>query len=369
MRICFVTSALPDVPCGIGDYTSMLAEALSRAGQDVFVITTSSPHLLPNSSYSIVPLDTDWSAGQAKLIADAAMQLHPDVVHVQFPGASYGRGFGATLLPWHLRFRRQRPGLVATLHEFHVFRFRFRARMAAGFSASDLVISPDPIVLASVRRMLRFRPGLQTRLIPIGTNIVPTSAPGAGPEVDLRRRPDELIVGHWGFLRADKGIESLVEAFARVRGVRAARLVLAGDPGPNTEYARRIDALIAERGLADDVLITGRLESDQISAVLSDLDVCVLPYRDGLAQNRTTYAAMVAHGGYTVTTRVGDAGYDPNTNTMFVAPGDAEAIAKAILEASDHPRREPVRGDVTSWDDVARLHLEAYGAIGRKPRS
>jgi hypothetical protein len=45
MKICFISSALPEVSCGIRDYTDALARALARRDHEVVVLTTASPDL------------------------------------------------------------------------------------------------------------------------------------------------------------------------------------------------------------------------------------------------------------------------------------------------------------------------------------
>ena len=235
MKVCFVSAALPDVSCGIGDYTDTLARALVRRDHEVVVLTTASPELRPPIGYRAVGLRTAWSFRDAGLVAAAVRRESPDVMHLQFPGEGYGRGFGACFSPWAVRLRGSAPLLVTTLHEFHTLRRRNRVRLAAAASACDLVIGPDPTLIASVRRYLRWRPGIQTAMIPIAANVWPAAAASSSSASPVSRRADdtELVVGYWGFLRPDKGVDLLLEAFAQVQRTRPARLVLAGDPGPD----------------------------------------------------------------------------------------------------------------------------------------
>jgi glycosyltransferase involved in cell wall biosynthesis len=357
MKICLISSALPDVSCGIGDYTDSLARALVRRDHEVVVITTASPDLRSPSDYRAMPLQTDWSLGDAGKVAAAVRREHPDVLHLQFPGTSYGRGFGACFAPWAVRLRGSRPTLVTTLHEFQTLRLRNRARIAVAVSACDLVISPDPTGLASIRRHLRWRPGLHTELIPLAANIWPAAeAPRAGGS----REGSELVIGYWGFLRPDKGVDLLLEAFAQVLRSRPARLVLAGDPGPQDEYIASIWRRADELGISAAITTTGKLPADQLSTVLQSFDVCCLPFRDGLTQNRGTYAGAVAHGLYVVTTVLGQGRFETETNTTFVPPNDRYALVSAILDAPNHPRKRVTATAGGAWDEVADLHLAAY---------
>ena len=363
LRICLISGALPDVSCGVGDYTDLLARGFVRSGHDVTALVTASPQLVTDHSYEVVPLDTTWSMKDLGLVAAAISKASPDVLHVQYPGVSYGRGFAATFAPWAMRLHRHTPLLATTFHEFQ-FRFRHRARLTIAAAANHLVIAPDPGILRAVRHSMAWRPRQSYAMIPVAANVSP--AVSAARRRD--RSSDELVVGYWGFQRPDKGLETLVDAFARLRGTHAARLVLAGDPGPDVDYVFSIKRRVEERGLTKSVTSTGRLSAADLSAEINSFDVCALPYRAGLTQNRGTYAGAVAHGVYVVTTSRRERGYEANRNTRFVAPGDAGALAEAILDAPLHPRQYDRADADASWDAIARLHLEAYARSGTRLR-
>jgi glycosyltransferase involved in cell wall biosynthesis len=357
VKICFISSALPEVSCGIGDYTDSLARALARRDHEVVVITTASTDLGSPADYRVVPLQTDWSLGEAGKVAAAARRERPDVLHLQFPGTAYGRGFGACYAAWAVRLRGSRPTLVTTLHEFQTLRLRYRARLAVAVAACDLVISPDPTALASIQRHLRWRPGMHTAMIPVAANVWPSGeAPGAG----VPQQGTELVIGYWGFIRPDKGVDLLLEAFAQVLRTQPARLVLAGDPGPETAHIASMWRRAQELGVSASIRTTGKLPSEQLSAELQSFDVCVLPFRDGLSRNRTTYAGAVAHGVYVVTTGLGQRGFEPGTNTAFVPPNDRDALVSAIIDAPNHPRAQSVATAESAWNEIADLHLAAY---------
>jgi glycosyltransferase involved in cell wall biosynthesis len=358
LKICFISGALPEVSCGIGDYVDSLARALTRRGNDVAVVTTASPALRSPVDYRVVPLRTSWSLGDAGLVAAAVRRENPDVLHLQFPGVGYGRGFGACFAPWVVRVRGPKLLLAVTLHEFPTYRLRHRARLAAAVSACDLIIAPDPRILTSVERHLSWRPGLTTSMIPVAANVWPSRV-NSRPSASTEGR--ELTIGYWGFLRPDKGVDLLLDAFARILEVRPARLVLAGDEGPDEEYIASIWHHAEALGITSAIRTTGKLSAEQLSAELQSFDVCVLPFRDGLSQNRTTYAGARAHGLYVVTTGLRRRGFDDASNTTFVPPDDHDALVAGILEAPEHPRRRGVVSGEDAWDRIADLHIEAYG--------
>jgi glycosyltransferase involved in cell wall biosynthesis len=378
VRICFVSAALPGIPCGVGDYTHRLATALMAEGVEPVVVTASRPGLRSDLPYEIRTVETEWRLGEMPRIAGTVLRTRPDVVHIEFPGSGYGRGFGATTLPWALLARRPRLATAMTFHEFDGLSRRFRVRLAAGALPCRLVVTVGGDLTQSVRRYLGWRPALRVVEIPIAANIGPGAATGR-PPAPLRHRRGELLVGYWGFMRPDKGIDTLLDAFAELRTTgRPARLVLAGDPGPDGDYVRAVRDRLAGEDLRDDVVVTGTLSEEELSAVLGELDVCALPFRDGLTPNRGTYLAAVAHGVPVVTTSLTGATTDAARNTRFVEPGEPHALAAAISglaggreaaapgrEPGGRSRREPraIHDPGADWAEIARRHVDAYRGI------
>jgi len=194
-------------------------------------------------------------------------------------------------------------------------------------------------------------------MIPVAANVWPTAEASQTSE---SREGTELVVGYWGFLRPDKGVDLLLEAFAQVQRAQPARMVLAGDPGPEAAYIASLGRHAEDLGISAAIKSTGKLPAEQLSAELQSFDVCVLPFRDGLSENRTTYAGAVAHGLYVVTTGLHKRGFEPDTNTTFVPPNDRDGLVSAILDAPIHPRQKNAATSEVAWDEIADLHLATY---------
>jgi glycosyltransferase involved in cell wall biosynthesis len=114
-----------------------------------------------------------------------------------------------------------------------------------------------------------------------GTIAVPNVADAARFQPNPARRDemrarlgisDRLIVGFHGVFSPWYGLDALVEAFALVEA-QDAFLLLVGD-GVDREAVER---LVAERGLADRVLITGFVSHDEVPGYLDALDIAVIP--------------------------------------------------------------------------------------------
>ena len=115
-------------------------------------------------------------------------------------------------------------------------------------------------------------------LIPEGISLDPfAKLPHRG--VFRARYPEmagKSLILHFGRFHPKKGLELLVEAFAKVAARRDdAHLVLAG--GGDNDYVMHITKMLCDLGVSDRTTITGQMDEDEKLAVLRDADIFVLP--------------------------------------------------------------------------------------------
>jgi glycosyltransferase involved in cell wall biosynthesis len=248
-----------------------------------------------------------------------------------------------------------------TLHEYGIASAKGRLRILVGAIAADALVFPDEVIAAQVRSVLAplGRPKV-TRIIPAASSL-----PASPPDLDrgsFRRRfglaTDALTVGWFGLLTREKGADTLLDALAIARKQRELVLVVVGDVGAQSD-AGELAAEVTARGLNN--VFTGALSAPDAAAVLASLDVVALPFRDGLTARRTSYLGVRAQGTYIVTTSRERRGYDPGSNTHFVAPGDAPSLAAAILEATQRSRIATSNG--SSWAPIVGAHRDLYRSL------
>jgi glycosyltransferase involved in cell wall biosynthesis len=217
--------------------------------------------------------------------------------------------------------------------------------------------------------------------IPIGSNIAPR-LPGAYDRDAWRARwrigPQDLLLGYFGFLNERKGGEDLVEVLAALlaRGLPAHLLFVGGRVGSsdptNVAYARQIDRLIAERGLSKRVHHTEFVPPEEVSASLEAVDVCVLPYRDGVSMRHGSMHACLAHGRPIVTTQpaVETPEFRDGENMLLVPREDTAALADSVARlANDADLRARLeKGAVTlakefTWDRIAARTAEFFAGL------
>jgi glycosyltransferase involved in cell wall biosynthesis len=178
--------------------------------------------------------------------------------------------------------------------------------------------------------------------------------------------PDELegaegpVILSFGLIRAYKGLEDLLEAFARLRG---AELWIVGNPRMDVEPLRELAAAAPGRVR----FVTRFVEDAEIPAIFRRADVVALPYLDaehsgvlytGLAFGKPLVLSAV--GGFPEIAEAGAA--------RLVPPGDVDALAAVLAElVGDESARAELAAAAAhaaagpfSWDEAARLTLDLY---------
>jgi len=144
------------------------------------------------------------------------------------------------------------------------------------------------------------------------------------------------LILFFGYVRAYKGLDDLIEAMAGVtQRMPGARLAVAGEfYEPVAEYVRKVHGL----GLGGSVLLRdGYVPNDEVGVWLGAADLVALPYREATGSGILPLAR--AAGVPVVSTRVGDLPdlMREGRDGLLVPPGDTEALARAIVRLLSRP--------------------------------
>jgi glycosyltransferase involved in cell wall biosynthesis len=280
---------------------------------------------------------------------------------------------------------KNRPPVVVTFHDLkapYLFpkagRLRWKVVQMLALRADGIIVTnvEDEFKISSLRS-----PISNLARIPIGSNIAPR-LPGAYDRDAWRARwrigPDDLLLGYFGFLNERKGGEDLVEVLATLvaRGLSAHLLFIGGRVGTsdptNVAYAKQVDRLIAEQGLSKRVHYTEFVPPEEVSASLEAVDVCVLPYRDGVSLRHGSMHACLAHGRPIITTQpaVATPEFRDGENMLLAPPEDIAALADSVARlASDTGLRERLeRGAAAlstefTWDRIAARTAKFFAGL------
>jgi len=229
------------------------------------------------------------------------------------------------------------------------------ARAALRRAGTSAVLTPDPEV---VRRLS-------------GSPDIPVLRLTSGAPEDARRATfaaEKPVIAFAGRAESVRGVDTLIDAFPRVLDhVPGATLKLLLIPRPELESL--VDR-VAAAGVSDRVTIVTDPVPDLL-AELADAQVGAWPFKFDYTTSppAMAIAEALSVGLPVVATQVGcvRAVVEPGVNGVTVPPGDAPALATAILRLltdRDHWQRLAAAGPVTtrqlSWTRAAEVTEAAY---------
>jgi glycosyltransferase involved in cell wall biosynthesis len=257
---------------------------------------------------------------------------------------------------------------------------------------------PDPKAQASLRKMLAkcrlvtatthqlaretaryMAPDRPIYVIPFGVDLVRFATPSSPEPRTPNPEPSRPItLGFVKWLKPKYGPDVMIEAFARIHAARPnTKLVLAG----RGEMKEQLERRVAELNLQRAVQILGRVDHNDVPALIRSFDIMVMP---SVYESETFGVAAIeasAAGVPVVASRVGgvpEAVLHEQTG-LLVPPRDVQALADACVALIDNPQRRHEMGEAGrrfvrryySWPDNTRLMAEIYRAAldGTPPRS
>jgi glycosyltransferase involved in cell wall biosynthesis len=393
---------------GVGDFTQELGTALGGLGHEVHVITRvgddvdeaqgagrtsvipgetpTTQHATPLTIHRIVP---HWGWRSYGRVMEHARRLRLDVLNIQYQAAAYDLHpaicFFPLLASGPLRRRARslrHPPFVVTFHDLKVPYLFPKSGRLRRWVVTLLARQADAAIVTNGADELALRARCVGRVerIPIGSNILP-HLPHDYDRVSWRAQwgvmPDDFLLGFFGFFNARKGIETLIKALATL-GPPYHLLFIGGTVGSsdatNRAYAERVTTLIANLGLSNRVHYTGYVPAAEVSAAFAAIDLCVLPYADGISFHHGTLMAALAHGQPLVSTQPALAVPElvHGENVWLVPPEDADALSAAItaLAAAPGRRRRLAAGAAAlsaqfSWEQIAARKADIFASLTR----
>lgn len=360
MRVALVCPYSLSVPGGVQSQVLGLARALGRLGHDSVVIAPVDGSLSEEPGSEVVgvgrslPVPANGSVARLSITPLAAARtvralrrFAPDVVHIHEP-----------LAPGPTWAALSRLGVkVGTFHR------------AGGVSGASL-LAPAARALAS---RLTVRTAVSEEARSTAEALVGGEYRIVGNGVEIERFTDGTPVAQTGaeagvlFVgrhERRKGLDVLLEAFARLDPAVPARLWVVGE-GPQTAELR------ARSGRDDRVVWLGRLDDGDLATWMRRADVLCAPARGGESFGIVLVEAMAAH---TLVVASDIPGYSAviSSHGVLVPPGDVQALTGALSSVLDDvatrrgsasPRfLDEAAAHARQWsmEAVAARYLEVY---------
>lgn len=384
MRVAYVCTD-PGVPAfgckGASVHVQAVLRALARRGDDVHLLTVAGGGELPLGLTSVrvhaLPLASSSDAATREICvqradaytAEVLDRLHAaqdlDLVYERYSlwGRTAMAWAGANGVPSVLEVN------APLVQEQAAHRVLVDLRGAESVAAQALSFAGTVLCVSNAMAgwARRYTSG-NVHVLPNG---VDTHAVVPSPGLAAPASGTPFTVGFVGTLKPWHGVETLLEAFARLVAVDSSyRLLVVGD-GPLAGSAR---TRLQSRGLGCSVRMVGAVPPAEVPALLQRMDVAAAPY----PSMETFYFSplkvyeYLAAGLPVVASRVGDlpAVLDHGRLGVLVEPDDPEALARAVAVLRADPQRRELMGraarrravECHDWSrvvDTALLHARS----------
>jgi glycosyltransferase involved in cell wall biosynthesis len=346
-----------------GDHAPELARELTGLGHTVRVFGpgatgTSRPAGQSGSESALEPLVPRRFAPDAILAYDA---LSP----AAWLGARTARALSVPLLLVESGSRSDRGGLARLYQGAGEMLWGRYVRHTA-----SVLVALDPI--ARTRALASGFP--EERVVVLPTGVDPHQyCPGLASRLIQQHHIRGRILLYVGRIERNRGLEVLVQAFARTVGQRDDwSLVLVGEGGARAETRALIDRL----GIGSSVHWLGRVREEELPGLFSASTLLGVPALDDSVRGKNVARAMASGLPVLVSDRPGLRSLvEHEASGLVVPPGDLSAWTEALRRASMSPdarrrwgrRAREIAESRLSWSSVARafesMILRARGAV------
>ena len=363
MKICFIVGEFPNLKCGIGDYTSLLANNLANDKVEVSVITSKEASS-ENKKIKIYNIIDEYNFNSIKIILSKLKEIKPDIVHIQYPSNKYvHRRVTSVLLPLSIKFFLKNIKLVETIHEYPEYLKKGKLFYSLNYSIMDYIIIAEEKYNDFIKKDFeKIYNKLNIKYIPIGSNI-PKSEMTDVQKQELRKKlgiENFKIISYFGFASDKKGIEILLDSFKYIKNSNV-KLLFIGELNKENSYHNKLLNLITELNLEENIIITGFIEDPKkVSDYLAISDICVLPFVEGAQTRNTSYLAAVNQDINVITTSLDEKkDFD---NIFFVKPNNSKILADKIDEVLETKKcKNECSKD--NWRKIVDEHCNIYKKI------
>jgi glycosyltransferase involved in cell wall biosynthesis len=384
VRICMISRFLPRMD-GVATYVSYLIHHLGRrVDVTVFADRTSGMNCLQGDNYRVVRCWQEFLYPFQVFLA--LLRESARLVHVQHEVYLYGPLFSAALFPLLLLFAKLLGRrVITTLHNGIVqkedlygdFFDNIQVKGVRTLLRHGLIVSKRLAVFLSdavVVHEERFKHILEEEyrcqkgkivVIPHGVWQQTDRILDQGSAKSILNLDDRKVILFFGYLSPYKGVEILLDAYARLRGSHTdMELIIGGGEHPRLKHRPSYSHYVRTlRERCDGVTFTGFIPEEQLSVYLSAADVVVFPYRSHFASS----GCLAIAASYRRPVLLSESFGPQDTKSRIFFQHEAEDLASKLeqfftddslrIEAKDYATT--LRNE-HSWQYVARRTLDLY---------
>jgi glycosyltransferase involved in cell wall biosynthesis len=397
MKLLVISAAFPPSQVGEADHALHLCERLTDRGLDVHVLTTKREPEATHFPFQVYPIMRGWSWRDLPRFARFLRRCAPDAVLLIYTDRDYDGHPMITFAPSISKTYFPSVPFVTQL-ETECFSRRTTIFTRAALKTMSSVAGPrnldyvygtlllksDHFIVLSERHLSQLSKSFNLNGKGKGVVIPPPPLLRMCPQDNgaarkrgraaLDVKSDDFVIAYYGYIYAEKGIETLVKAFQMLNRRRSnTRLVMiGGNKGANngSSYLNQIHELAKHLCVADKITWTGEYasDSDEASVYLYAADACVFPFKYGVTLNRSSVATAASHGLPIVTTKSDslESPFVNEENLLLCPPEDPVSIALAVDSIIANPKlRDKLRAGALrlaaehfSWDKTLDRTIE-----------
>ncbi|MDZ7798469.1 MAG: glycosyltransferase [Patescibacteria group bacterium] len=296
LKICLIVGNLPPTKCGIADYTWKLLLSLKNYPNiKISVITGNNSYINKKTpdDLKIYPIIKKWNIFSFNKIKAIIKKNNPDIIHFQHPSKKYGKNLFQFILPAILKGYFKNKKIMTTIHEYSQSPWYAKPWIRL------LVLFSDYLIFTSQNEknaLLVNKNNKPNKIIHIGSNIEKVNF----EKNKLQEKKLELLkgykflLGYFGFVDSSKGLEELFNFMNNAKN-KIFKLIIIGELNRNNNYHCKLLKYIENNNLENSIKITGYLSAREVSKILSVLNICVLPYKEGATLRRGSLLTALAH--------------------------------------------------------------------------
>jgi len=397
MKLLVISAAFPPLKAGEADHAFHLCHRLVKRGLNVHVLTTKNETVTPDLPFKVHAIMPHWTWSDLPRLASFLRRCSPDAVLLIYSDQDYNSHPMITFAPSISKALIPSSRFVTQFETEYVLRraslltralLKTTARVAGpktlDYVFGTLLAGSDRVITLSQRHLA----GLSARFDNLERKSVVVPPPAllqicSENSGAMRRRgreklgvkPDDFLIAYYGYIYAEKGIETLFKAFQILKHQRNnVRLVMIGGNSgrdDSSHYVSTLREFGGRLGIQNDIIWTGEYgsDSDEGSIYLRAADAGVFPFKYGVTLNRSSIATAATHGLPIVTTKGEslESAFIDRENVLLTPPEDPKSLALAVCSLVDNDAQRQrlqegalkLAAEYFSWDKAVGRTIEA----------
>jgi len=363
-KLLTIVAHFPPIKCGVGSYAYKISRYFSK-DHDVSVICNNEvdKQFHEDERFKLFNILDRLAIKDYLKIKEIISDINPDIINIHYHGNDFMRRVTPAFLPFTIkRFFPDIP-IISTMHNFQ------RPKTLPNISMRSFLEFSDRIIVTNEEELFKMEnhfPGFfhKTSLIPVSAGIEWNGVKHDFSSIILKKIPKgSKIISFFGFINPEKGVETLIDAFAIAKKKDPnLHLLMIGDihtdkSGVLHEYYESILKRVNDKELNETISFTGFCDDYDVSNYMLSSDLIIFPFKKGLTSKRTSFLSALSHEKPIISTFSDflPDGIVDGENCIIVRPEDPDELSREIIRVvSDEELKNKLS------ENARKLFLKRY---------